>query len=316
MNNRLTEEDRLEAVPSHHGEKPAPRWGVPFAAEQTYPRKKGKYSSMLRSLDDPWLGEEPSYLGMAVWTEEQTAEHANVSVDQARLWITQYGLTTLPTPDGSVRIAEAVFEDWAKTYPGFFTGSHKLAVRETCSPTWDASLNSSSTHARNRAEHAWVVLPDEEILIMEMNRFWKRSEVAAAYGIPDDLKYIVKKVPTAHVYAGEEYVLGRDVERVIAEHVATERPDGPHPPDTIRVGGKDYHCGSDRGWRLLNCLWSKGAVTIDKVIEDVYGHNSDDREKSLDSLIKHTRRWVRSVKCPFAIRTKAGYVELLHPGGK
>lgn len=246
------------------------RPGIPLPAKLSHPRKNRTYSSMLRSLDDPWLGEEPTYLGMAVWTEEQLAEHAKVSVEQARVWITQGNLPTLPTPDGSVRIAEADFKDWAN---------------------------------------------DDELLIIEMNRFWKRSEVAAAFGIPDDLKYIVKEVPTAHVYAGEEYVLGRDVERVIAEHVATERPDGPHPPDTIRVAGKDYRYGSDRGWRLLKCLWSKAAVTIDRVIEDVYGHNADDREKSLDSLIKHTRTWLRSCKCPLAIRTKAGYVELLRTGG-
>jgi hypothetical protein len=287
------------------------RRAVRLPADQIHSRKKGKHTSMLRSVDDPWLGEEPSYLGMAVWTEEQLAEYAKVSVEQARIWITHYGLPTLPTPDGSVRIAEADFEEWANTYPGVCTGTHKLAACETCSHSKDTSLHSCSLDDGNSAE----VLPDEELLIIEMNRFWKRSEVAAAYGIPDDLKYIVKEIPTAHFYDGDEYVKGHDVERVIDNSVPSARPDGPHPPDTMRVAGKDYHCGSGRRWQLLQCLWNKAAVTVDQVIEEVYGHDSEGREKSLDSLIKHTRHWLRQSKCPLTIRTQLGYVEILHTGG-
>src|SRR5262245_52164361 len=107
-----------------------------------------------------------------------------------------------------------------------------------------------------------------------MNRFWKRSEVASAYGIPEDLKGIVKDVPTAHVYDGVEYVTGHDVDRVIENSVPSARPDGPHPPDTLRVAGRDYHCGSGLRWRLLQCLWNKKAVAAEQVIEEVWGHDA------------------------------------------
>ena len=72
---------------------------------------------MLRSVDDLWFGEEPLYLGMKVFSEEQLAQHGSVSVDEVRMWISKHRLKTLPTSNGSVRISEAVFEEWAKHLP-------------------------------------------------------------------------------------------------------------------------------------------------------------------------------------------------------
>ena len=77
------------------------------------------------------------------------------------------------------------------------------------------------------------------------------------------------------------------------------------------MAGTDYTGVAGLRWRLLKCLWAQGDVAIDSVIEEVWGHDADDRDKSLASLIKHTRRWLRSSRCPLALRTKSGYARLL-----
>ena len=150
-------------------------------------------------------------------------------------------------------------------------------------------------------------------MLIEMNRFWKRAEVAAAYSIPPGQEGVIDAVPTAHSdeITGEEYVLGHDVDRVIAGAFPTVRPDGPYPPDAIRVGGKDYSGVSGLRWRLLRCLWGRGPVAIDEVIDAIWGQDFDEGDKALDSLVKHARRWCRTARCPLGLRTKSGYVELL-----
>ncbi len=155
-------------------------------------------------------------------------------------------------------------------------------------------------------------------MFIKMNRFWRRSEVAAAYHIPRGQEGVIDAVPTAHSdeATGEEYVLGDDVDRTIAAEFPTARPDGPYPPDTIRVGGNDYVGLSGQRWRLIRCLWGRGAVQIDAVIEEIWGNDFDDADKALGSLVKHTRRWLRAAGCPLAIRTKTGYAQLLSNLGK
>lgn len=155
-------------------------------------------------------------------------------------------------------------------------------------------------------------------MFIEMNRFWRRSVIAAAYRIPPGQEGVIETVPTAHTdeVTGEEYVLEHDVDRAIAAAFPTARPDGPYPPDTIRVGGNDYAGLSGQRWRLIQCLWGRGAVLIDAVIEEIWGYGFDDADKAFDSLVKHTRRWLRAAGCPLAIRTKTGYAQLLSNIGK
>lgn len=68
-------------------------------------------------------------------------------------------------------------------------------------------------------------------MLNKMNRFWRRSEVAAAYRIPPGQEGVIDAVPTAHSdeATGEEYVLEHDVDRAIAAAFPSARPDGPHP---------------------------------------------------------------------------------------
>src|SRR4051812_45964809 len=98
---RLTKEKRFEVVPSSHPTTPPDGQGVPLPSDQTHPRKNGKHASMLRWVDDLWFGEEPSYLGMKIFTEEELAQHAKLSIEQVRMWISQHRLDTLPTSNGS-----------------------------------------------------------------------------------------------------------------------------------------------------------------------------------------------------------------------
>jgi len=56
-------------------------------------------------------------IGMQVWTEEELSQHAKVTSEQVRAWIAA-GLPTLPTTNGTVRIAESAFDEWAKEQGG------------------------------------------------------------------------------------------------------------------------------------------------------------------------------------------------------
>ena len=70
-------------------------------------RKRRRFFDFLRSVDDPWIGDEPFYLGMRVFTEAELAQYAKVSVEKVRKWIAEDYLPTLPTCSGSFRISEA-----------------------------------------------------------------------------------------------------------------------------------------------------------------------------------------------------------------
>ena len=67
---------------------------------------------MLRSIDDPWFGEE-IFLGLNFWTEEEFAKHAKISIDQVHELI-EAGLPVLGLADRTVRISEAAADKWAK----------------------------------------------------------------------------------------------------------------------------------------------------------------------------------------------------------
>ena len=87
---------------------------APSSLPRMLSHNRQRHEQMVRSLDAPWFG-EAILLGMQVWTEEELALHAKVSVEQVRMWI-RAGMPSLPTIDGSVRISEAAFDEWAKDY--------------------------------------------------------------------------------------------------------------------------------------------------------------------------------------------------------
>ena len=82
---------------------------------------------MLRSIDDPWFGEE-IFLGLNFWTEEEFAKHAKISIDQVHELI-EAGLPVLGLADGTVRISEAAADKWAKQRMTSEASKH-VSVRE------------------------------------------------------------------------------------------------------------------------------------------------------------------------------------------
>lgn len=113
-NMRLPTTQIMDVAPSRHRATLPDRKNLPSPAEKTTSRKRARRAGILRSVDDLWFGEEALYLGMKVFTEEELAQHAKVPVAQVGTWISQHRLPTLPTSNGTVRISEAVFDEWAK----------------------------------------------------------------------------------------------------------------------------------------------------------------------------------------------------------
>jgi hypothetical protein len=64
-------------------------------------------------------------------------------------------------------------------------------------------------------------------------------------------------------------------------------------------------------WRLLNCLWGKGRVEEQDVIDAVYGEDADGQEGNLRRRQHSLNNWLREHKIPYQIvRPQPGHLEL------
>src|SRR5262249_26338995 len=87
-------------------------------------------------------------------------------------------------------------------------------------------------------------------------------------------------------------------------------PDGPVPPDGFSLGGVLFDGFSYLEARLLEYLWGKAAVPIQEVIEHVYGHDADNKDGALKSLVKHLSTKLTHKSCPMEVRQKSGHLIL------
>src|SRR5262245_60909854 len=80
---------------------------------------------------------------------------------------------------------------------------------------------------------------------------------------------------------------------------ATQEPhDGPLPYEKFRLKGKEHGGFSVLEWRLLESLWGQVGVSVQDVLDHVYGHDSDQSDTALDSLKKRLNRKLRTMPCP------------------
>jgi hypothetical protein len=84
--------------------------------------------------------------------------------------------------------------------------------------------------------------------------------------------------------------------------------DGPVPPDQFRLGGQTNGPFSVLEMRLLKYLWRRDAVLFQHAMEYVYGHDADDKDVALRSLVKHVNAKLKN--SPNAIHYKNGYLYL------
>jgi hypothetical protein len=69
--------------------------------------------------------------------------------------------------------------------------------------------------------------------------------------------------------------------------------DGPVPPDSFRLKGDLFGPFTRLEWRLLAALWGREALEVAEVLERLYGHDHDQDEDALRSVIKRLNAKLR-----------------------
>lgn len=87
---------------------------------------------------------------------------------------------------------------------------------------------------------------------------------------------------------------------------ADKRSDGPVPPDKLRHEGKLYEDFTCLEWRVLQSLWGQDSVEIESLLDKVYGHNHDDKDTALKSLLKRLNRKLRKQAFPATVKPRNG----------
>ncbi len=86
--------------------------------------------------------------------------------------------------------------------------------------------------------------------------------------------------------------------------------DGPVPPDGFRLSGRLCDGLSVYEYRLLESLWGKEARLLQDVIDHVYGHDADNKDQAVMSLVKRVRNKLLQAQIPAEITSKSGYLVL------
>jgi hypothetical protein len=90
----------------------------------------------------------------------------------------------------------------------------------------------------------------------------------------------------------------------------TPSADGPIPPDKFRFNDQTYEAFSPLEWRLLRRLWGRSAVSIDKLMDYLYGHDHGDKDEAFKALKKRLNRKLLDQGFPGEIVTKSGFLTL------
>ena len=166
--------------------------------------------------------------------------------------------------------------------------------------------------------------------MIDLNRFFTADEIRGKYQVPSSLfAKIINAIPFHYEdEEGVRYYIESRVDRFFeeygkrmetpsapvhgmpAQYPDNTDPDGPVPPDRLRLSGKVYQDITKKGWLLLQCLWQREWVVIDDVMEHVYGHDYEQCDETLYSLCKRTSSLLITQGCPAEIKRKAGYIML------
>jgi hypothetical protein len=101
----------------------------------------------------------------------------------------------------------------------------------------------------------------------------------------------------------------------VADSVTIEH-DGPVDPDGFRLDGKTYEGFSNLPYRLLCFLWDnekakpKAGVSIDKVMDHLYGPEAGDRDQALHNVTNRLRVELEKASCPAEVRKRSGCLKL------
>jgi DNA-binding response OmpR family regulator len=106
--------------------------------------------------------------------------------------------------------------------------------------------------------------------------------------------------------------LRENLDRKLAKFVdvATAEVDGPVPPDNFRLDRRLYGPFTRLEWRLLACLWGKSALEISGVLEELYGHDHEQDQDALRSVVKRLNPKLRKQSFPGRVMLRQGYVFL------
>jgi hypothetical protein len=85
--------------------------------------------------------------------------------------------------------------------------------------------------------------------------------------------------------------------------------DGPVPPDGFHLD-KLYDGFTPLEWRLMAYLWTKKAIEEDDVLEAVYGHDHDDKDDALRSVVKRINKKLRQKGFPGRVVSRNGHLAI------
>jgi hypothetical protein len=87
-------------------------------------------------------------------------------------------------------------------------------------------------------------------------------------------------------------------------------PDGPVAPDKFRLNNKLYQGFSPLEWKLLRRLWGRSAVSIGKLMDDLYGHDHSQTDGALYTVKKRLSGKLLNQNFPGEIVAKNGFLSL------
>jgi hypothetical protein len=92
--------------------------------------------------------------------------------------------------------------------------------------------------------------------------------------------------------------------------VAAPVADGPIPPASFRLNPNLYGPFTRLEWLLLERLWGKAAVLVGDVLGALYGHDHEQDQDALRSVVKRLNPKFRKQSFPGRVVLRNGYVAL------
>lgn len=82
------------------------------------------------------------------------------------------------------------------------------------------------------------------------------------------------------------------------------------PPDKVHINGTVYDGLTALEWRLMNALLGTEGIECQQVMEQVYGHDADDKDEALKQVAKRLNAKLAEKRCPCSVAFKSGFMVL------
>jgi hypothetical protein len=86
-----------------------------------------------------------------------------------------------------------------------------------------------------------------------------------------------------------------------------EHPDGPALPDKFWWQGEPHGLGPIP-CRLLSALWGKDSIGMEEVVEQVWGHDSNAKERALTMALTRVNNCLVKAQVPWSYGQKQGFI--------